>query len=220
MGATVTETLRRVKITSVKVISPDVYVIEFRRFFDFDAGQIIKLAWEGGEPRMYSIASGENDEHIQILFNVVGDGYLTPLMARLKPGDEILASGAFGRFTGTKGPAWWIAAGTGIAPFISMLRSGQGGQKKLVHGGRFAHSFYYSDEFQDALGQDYIRCCSRETGEGLFHGRITDYLRQIPALSPEPLYYLCGSAEMVVETRELLLTKGVPFTRVASEIYF
>lgn len=221
MEPTVPDTLTRVRITSVNTVAPDVYTIEFRRYFDFEAGQIIRLAWEEeGEPRLYSIASGEKDSHIQILFNVVGDGFLTPLMARLKPGDEIFASRAFGRYTGTMGPAWWIAVGTGIAPFISMLRSGQGDQKTLVHGGRHAYSFYYSDEFQSALGRDYIRCCSKESGDGLFHGRITDYLKQVPVLPQESLYYLCGSAEMVVETRELLLARGVPWTRVVSEIYF
>ena len=33
-------------------------------------------------------------------------------------------------------------------------------------------------------------------------------------------YYLCGSAEMVVEIRDILIEKGIPFDRIISEIYF
>ncbi len=215
------EKMHRVKVTRIETIARDVYVLEFERFFNFEAGQIIRLGWEEkSDPRLYSIASGEKDRHIQILFNVVGDGYLTPLMSRLKAGDEIFSSLPFGRFTGTSGPAWWIASGTGIAPFISMLRSGQDQNKTVIHGGRFADSFYYSEEFLPGLGSNYFRCCSRCEGDGLFHGRITDYLRQLPSLPAEPLYYLCGSAEMVVDTRDLLISRGVAFTRIVSEIYF
>ncbi len=39
---------------------------------------------------------------------------------------------------------------------------------------------------------------------------------------PDPglKYYLCGSAEMVVDTRDILIRKGVPFDQIISEIYF
>jgi ferredoxin--NADP+ reductase len=33
-------------------------------------------------------------------------------------------------------------------------------------------------------------------------------------------YYLCGSAEMVVESREILISKGIPFNNIVAEIYF
>lgn len=216
-----TEGLTQVEITRLDEIAEKVYILEYDRFFDFEAGQIVKLAWPGQDkPRLYSIASGEKDSKIQILFNVVGDGYLTPLMAGLRPGNTLLSSKALGKFTGTEGPAWWIAQGTGIAPFASMFRSGQTGSKKLIHGGRSIRTFYFQDEFMAKMGTDYVRCSSREAGEGLFPGRVTDYIRQFKELPADSLYYLCGSAEMVVETRDLLIERKVPFSRIVSEIYF
>jgi len=213
--------LSRVRVESIREIADKVYVLEFRRFFEFEAGQIISIALAGNEePRMYSIASGEKDENIQLLFNVVADGRLTPLLSCLKAGDYIWSSAGFGKFTGTAGEAWWIAQGSGIAPFASMFRSGQTQHKHLVHGGRFSDSFYYSDEFEPVLSDRYIRCCSRDEIPGVFHGRVTDYLNSLPFVSPEPLYYLCGSSEMVVETRDILIKKGVPFRRIVGEIYF
>jgi ferredoxin--NADP+ reductase len=125
-----------------------------------------------------------------------------------------------GKFSGTGGPAWWIAQGTGIAPFASMFRSGQTNNKTLVHGGRHHDSFYYRDEFIPILGERYIRCSSKDSGDSVFHGRVTDYLKSIDRLPVGSLYYLCGSAEMVVETRDILIEKGIPFINIISEIYF
>ena len=34
------------------------------------------------------------------------------------------------------------------------------------------------------------------------------------------MYYLCGSADMVVEVRDILIGKGIPFGHIISEIYF
>jgi ferredoxin--NADP+ reductase len=208
-------------VESIREIAEGVFVLDFKRFFEFEAGQIISITLAGnGVPRMYSIASGEHHENIQVLFNVVNDGHLTPVLSCLKAGDNIWSSAGFGKFTGTDGEAWWIAQGTGIAPFASMFRSGQQKNKFLIHGGRYSGSFYYSDEFEPVLKDHYIRCCSRDDVPGVFHGRVTDFLNSLTSLRPESLYYLCGSSEMVVETRDILIKKGVPFKRIVGEIYF
>ncbi len=221
MTVNVSQNLVRVQVESVLEIAKGVFTLEFRRFFEFEAGQIISIALsEKEDPRMYSIASGEQDENIQVLFNVVKEGHLTPSLASLKAGDSIWCSKGFGKFTDNSGPAWWIAQGTGIAPFAAMFRSGHQEEKFLIHGGRNGDSFYYSDEFLPVLNDRYVRCCSRDRVAGAFHGRVTDYLNSLPSLSPEALYYLCGSSEMVVETRDILIKKGVPFKRIVGEIYF
>jgi ferredoxin--NADP+ reductase len=33
-------------------------------------------------------------------------------------------------------------------------------------------------------------------------------------------YYLCGSAEMVVDVRDILIAKGIPYEQIFAEIYF
>ena len=210
-----------VVIERLDEIAPDVYILEFLRFFDFEPGQVIKLSWgKDEEPRLYSVASGINDQYIQIVFNLVNDGSLTPKMAHIRAGDKLYASKAFGKFVCGDGPAWWIAAGTGIAPFASMFRSGLTENKMLIHGGKHSQSFYYSDEFEGTLGENYVRCSSQEKVEGAYHGRLTNYLRELNELPSKAVYYLCGSSEMVVETRDILISKGVNYNQIISEIYF
>ena len=146
---------------------------------------------------------------------------MSPNLAALKAGDTLYVSAPFGSFYGTTKPAVFIASGTGVAPFASMMRSGLHKEKILIHGGRSLDSFYFKEEFMEILGEEnYIRCCSQEKGDGVYEGRLTNYLREQEKLSPDKKYYLCGQAEMVVETRDLLIEKGIPFENIIAEIYF
>ena len=212
--------LRFCELTNNEEISPGVHIISFLRDFDFIPGQVIKIAVNiNHAPRIYSICSGNNEKEIRILFNIKDDGYLTPKLAGMIPGEKILVSKPYGSFLGNKDKAWWIATGTGIAPFYSMIKSGLTGNKTLLHGVRHLNQFYFEDELEEALDNNYIRCCSGETSCNTIHGRVTDYLDQIESL-PDVKYYLCGKALMVVEVRDILIKKGIRFEKILAEIYF
>ena len=76
------------------------------------------------------------------------------------------------------------------------------------------------DDINALLGSDYIRCSSSEQDENVYSGRVTEYLDEHPSLNPGLKYYICGNAEMVVDTRDILINKGIPFDHIISEIYF
>jgi ferredoxin--NADP+ reductase len=172
------------------------------------------------DARLYSIASGENDPDIDLLYNIKPGGKLTPNLAALKPGDTMWITVPFGTYESSAEPAYWIAAGTGIAPFYSMYRSGLGSTKTLIHGSRTLDAFYFSERLKGDFGSRYVRCCSQQEGDGVFHGRVTQYLQQLDNLPEDQKYYLCGGAEMVVECRDILLGKGIAFSHIVAEIYF
>jgi len=210
-----------VSLTFTEELSRDIYLIGFKRNFQFKAGQVIGIAMEPyGSRRLYSICSGEQEEEVHILYKVVEEGYLTPQLSDLEAGDVIWITEPGGEFTGDREPAVWIATGTGIAPFYSMFRSGLAEQKTLILGNRYLEQFHFFEEFATQLGENYIRCCTAETDERVYPGRVTQFLEEQAELDPKLKYYLCGSAEMVVETRDILISKGIPFDRIISEIYF
>lgn len=201
-------------------ISSGIHVISFNRNFDFAPGQVVKIAIDREHPpRIYSICSGNRENEVLILFNIKEDGFLTPKLGAMIPGDKILVSKPYGSFLGTSGSAWWIATGTGMAPFYSMLRSGLEENKTLVHGVSYLNQFYFEDELEYILGENYVRCCSRESSCDVVPGRVTEYLKNLPRL-PDVKYYVCGSALMVVEVRDLLIEKGILFENILAEIYF
>ena len=210
-----------VTLTFTEELSPGIFMFGFYRDFQFTAGQVIGIALaEDGPRRLYSICSGETDREVLILYNVVEEGFLTPRLSDLEKGDTIWITEPRGEFTCNHDPAVWIAAGTGIAPFHSMFRSGLGDNKILIHGNRYLEQFHFYDEFFSQLGKKYIRCCTGESDPGVFHGRVTAYLAENPLPGPGLKYYLCGKAEMVTESRDILIEKGIPFDRIISEIYF
>jgi ferredoxin--NADP+ reductase len=213
--------LSEVTITGNQEISPDVHLISWKRENSFNPGQVVKIAFDREmAPRIYSICGGNDEFEIRVLFNIKEEGILTPRLASVIPGMKIFASSPYGSFKDDKKPAWWIATGTGIAPFYSMFRSGISENKTLIHGARQLNQFYFEDELEWAMGERYIRCCSQQQSCNVFPGRVTKYLEEIDDLPTNINYYLCGKALMVVEVRDLLILRGVPFQNILAEIYF
>jgi ferredoxin/flavodoxin---NADP+ reductase len=201
-------------------VAPDVRRLSFARAWDFVPGQSVALTLDlAVPPRFYSIASGTGDALVDVLYDIVSDGLLTPRLATLVPGDLVYASAPFGAFQDAKGPSCWIATGTGIAPFLSMARSAPVQGKMLVHGSKTIAGLFERQYFQSLLGEAYVPCCTREPGEGVFSGRPTAWLsfRALPAMDR---YLLCGNSLMVVDARDILIGRGVPFANVVAEIYF
>ncbi len=208
-------------ITRVEEIAPEVFIIYVRRPFDFQSGQVCALKLnEEDELRYYSIATGEQEDELGFLFNIYPGGLLTPELAKSPVGRTLYVSEPTGTFVMPNESATLIATGTGVAPFISTLRSGKVTNKRLIHGARTVETLYGREEFVEALGENYIPCCSKDQGEGIFPGRLTEYLRHNFTLVEDERFYICGSPEMVVTVRDLLLEKGVNFENILSEIYF
>jgi len=212
--------LIKTPVSKLEEIAPGVFLLSFTRYFDFIPGQVVAVN-NGVEhlSKLYWISSGYNDPEIKILFNVKEDGFLSPNLASCSADDKILVSKAFGNFICTEDDAWWIASGTGIAPFASMVLSGRCRNNVLIHGGRTLKSFYFEKEIASRMGKSYIRCCAEEIGNGVYEGRFTQFLTEQPLLPPDKKYYLCGKSEMIVETREILINKGIPDGNIISEIY-
>ena len=142
--------------------------------FGFVAGQWLsfKTNKPDGEEitRAYSIASPPDDNNRLVLcLNRVQDGFMSNFLCDMKEGDEIGCQGPFGDFI-LRPPmrdTIFIATGTGIAPFRSMLQwllsssrestpdgrerpsstDAQGHQLWLIFGNRTEGDIYYHDEF-------------------------------------------------------------------------
>jgi ferredoxin--NADP+ reductase len=210
-----------VKVIDNVAISPGVFLISWRQDGTFIPGQVVRVSIDRLQPpRIYSVCGGNLDEKISILFNIKEDGYLTPRLAATIPGDGLLVSKPYGSFHSDHSPAFWIATGTGIAPFYSMFQSGLSDHKVLIHGARHLNQFYFEDELEWAMGDNYVRCCSREQACNVFPGRITNYLLEMNHFPKDYKYYLCGKSLMVVEVRDLLIANGIPYENIYAEIYF
>jgi ferredoxin/flavodoxin---NADP+ reductase len=212
--------LETVRVAGNAEIAPGIYRLSFPRTWEFVPGQSIALTLDPRLPaRFYSIASGTRDALVEVLYDLVPDGELTPRLAMLAPGDELLCSAPFGAFRDTDGPSCWVATGTGIAPFVSMARSGGTEGKLLIHGSRTVAGFMERDFFSSRMNGRYVPCCTREKGAGVYEGRPTAWLTMQPLPAAER-FLLCGNSGMVVDARDILIGRGVKFADVIAEIYF
>ena len=186
------------KITKKQVWTEGLFTISVKidGVKPFVPGQFLHLALPGGanpdkpdQPqrinRPYSVASPFGPE-LEFFIVLVPDGQLTPKLWALEEGDTVEVSDAgAGRFTLNKAPdadaLWLIATGTGLAPYIAMLRTDQAWESYekivLVHGVRHHRDLAYTEEldwFQKKFPQrfKFVQSLTREEADGCLHGRI------------------------------------------------
>lgn len=188
--------------------------------FSFSPGQRIRVFRDGDE-RDYSIVSAQDDGHLTLCIRRVPGGRVTEALARLTTGASVDFAGPFGYLSWRPAdrPTVFVATGTGVAPFVAMLRSGAAGFV-LMHGVRDSSELYYASELRRAA-RIYVPCLSAAgTGapRGAFAGRVTDYLRA--ALAPGIYdFLLCGRREMIGEAVGIIDERFVG-SRVHTEVYF
>ncbi|SFR33543.1 FAD-binding oxidoreductase [Halogeometricum limi] len=94
--------------------------------FEYVPGQYARISYDDEEPRVYSIASSPNSDHVELCIRRVPGGELTPdLCDELEAGDDLFVRGPFGDELMLKEPSdrdvVFVATGTGVAPFKSMI---------------------------------------------------------------------------------------------------
>ena len=194
--------------------------------FGFVPGQWLSLkeSKPDGEEitRAYSIASPPDGNRFALCLNRVQDGFMSNYLCDLKAGAEISAQGPFGDFI-LRPPlrdTIFIATGTGIAPYRSMLHwlfaepsRHQEKQFWLLFGSRHEKDIYYHDEFLRLTAEHknfhYLPTLSKggPTWEGL-RGYVQEHVAQIVDGRMDMHAYICGLDKMVSANRELLKSLG------------
>ena len=206
--------------------------------FGFVAGQWLsaKEHKADGEEitRAYSIASPPNGSNrFAFCLNRVVDGFMSNFLCDLEPGAEVPFQGPFGNFI-LRPPmrdTLFIATGTGIAPFRSMLHwvladqsRHQGRQLWLLFGSRTESDIYYHNEFQELAAQhpnfQYLPTLSRGVPEwkGL-RGYVQEHVPGIVGHRQEAHAYICGLDRMVSANRSLLKDLGWDRKSIVVEKY-
>ncbi|QGY43857.1 oxidoreductase [Maribellus comscasis] len=210
------------KVLEIRNLTENTFVVTLPKSrFKFIAGQHISLSIEGDyQSREYSIYSAEEGQNLEILVKEVEGGYFSPKLKHLKKGDMVEVHGPFGKFgLDTKKQVThkhvFIASGTGIAPFHSMVKSYPNLDYRLIHGVRHMEEAYEKNHY----GEDrYFLCTSRDK-DGDFNGRVTDYIKQAE-FDKNTAFYLCGNSDMIFDAMEILKDKGFDRDSVNVEVYF
>lgn len=206
--------------------------------FGFVPGQwlSVKANTPDGEEitRAYSIASPPSENgHFAFCLNRVQDGFMSNHLCNLEDGAKITFQGPFGDFI-LRPPlrdTVFIATGTGIAPFRSMLHwllaesdRHQERQFWLLFGARHEQDIYYREEFERLAAEHanfrFLPTLSRAGSEwkGL-RGYVQQHLGEIVGMRSDIHAYICGLDKMVKANRELLKSLGWDRTSIRYEKY-
>lgn len=201
-------------------------------------GQPIDL--EGYVFRAYSVASSPYDEFIEFFSVVIPEGEFTSKVNHIQVGDSLLLNTTpFGYLTLARyqlplpNDLWLLATGTGLAPFLSILKTIEVWQQYqriiLVYSARTSQELAYQAEIgsiKSIYGDDgaafvFLPIVTREadyTGEKaripnlILSGKLTQLVRQ--KLDKERSHVmLCGNPQMVEDTKEALKSIGLTMNR-------
>ena len=213
---------KKLTVVETRELTSSAYVLRMEREdIAFRPGQCVILGLPGKqEMREYSIYNGTDDPCLEVLIKLVDEGCVSRQLKRCSKGDTILMEGPVGFFTLrvediTTRRYVFVASGTGIAPFHSMVKSCPELDYAVLHGVREGADAYDRGAY---ASERHTLCTSRDDS-GDFHGRVTDYLRQHPG-DPSALYQLCGNVKMIDDVCDILEGQGVPVDNIRSEVYF
>jgi len=202
----------------------------------FTPGQYIQLECPayGGSPepiyRAYSIASPPSDDHhIELIIRLAPGGICTTwVFTMLKEGDAVRLNGPYGEFRLSDDPdreMIWIAGGSGMAPFWSIVRHmrEQGIERRCRYffGAVRRRDLFLVDELRqlekDLPGFRFIPALSGPEEGDHWEGEtglITEMVDRHLDDGANEEGYLCGSAGMIDASVKVLNGKGIPEERI------
>lgn len=227
-------------VKKFRMLTPTVFEVCFDTAdsFHFEAGQFISVVIPGAGPkgrdlrRAYSIASGPETRPVELCVKLVEEGPGTNFLYKLKEGDTFRGFAPYGDFVYEPKPgrhACFIATGTGIAPFRSMVTSKAYQEQPpasalCLLGVRQQDELLYLDSMAQMDGLKWVSAVSQpSTNWSGYKGRVTDYIRnELGAEYPwkETEFYLCGNGGMISEVKAILADRGVEKDSIHQEIYY
>jgi len=227
------------EVTGFRELTPTVFEVTFNPIPDlsFEAGQFISIIVPGAGPhgrdlrRAYSIASSPQGQAVELCVKLVEGGPGTNFLYQLRPGNHFRGMAPYGDFVyepRSGRHVCFIATGTGIAPFRSMILSDHFKKNPPLStacllGVSEEAEVLYDTEMQAQANLRWVPCVSRPKGEWKgFRGRVTDYLRSLGSDYPwlETDFYLCGGGAMIDEVKQILGGFGVTKDSIHQEVYF
>ena len=208
-----------VNVTEVEHYTDRLFRIrtERPRTFRFTAGEFVMIGLDNWSEKLqknkpimraYSLTSGPYDEYLEFYSIKVPNGPLTSKLQHIKVGDELIVGD---KPTGTLtlnnlalgGNLWLLATGTGIAPFISLLRDpttyDHFDQIHLYWSVRTAAELQAYDSFLQEQGINYTATVTQDPKWSYKNIRITNIIRSgeiAPNLEPkEHKIMICGSLD-------------------------
>lgn len=211
--------------------------------FAFEPGQYATLGLMGTEGKLVqrpmSISSSADDtSEYEFFIRLVQGGAFTTLLWERSVGDPMNIKGPKGKFLlqDDRRTCLFIASGTGLAPFISMIETlrGRGLTRDVVllHGVSYDYDLAWRDQLSELEASGgfplrYVGTISRPQQCPGWSGRtgrvetiVAPVMDELGLTAENATIYLCGNPDMVSAVEETAEARGYPPEQVRKELYW
>lgn len=217
----------KVKILEIENLTHDVkrFVMEKPEGYTFVPGQATEAAinkpeWRE-EKRPFTFTSRNDDPYLEFIIKKypVNNG-TTAALHKLTAGDELLIDDAWGVMS-YKGPGVFIAGGTGITPFLAILRQLQKQNNtkgnKLIYSNKTEGDCILKDELTQLLGPDFINLVTDAERDGKINGRVDRDLLGNSITDFSQYFYVCGPEKFMEAVTGALPDLGADKSKIIVE---
>lgn len=217
--------MEEIKVTGIRNSTHDVLVITTEKpdGLVFETGQAVDIAinnrqWKQ-EIRPFTFTSLPTDDFLEFTIKIYPEHKgMTNALRDLKEGDTLLIGEVFGDIK-YKGEGVFIAGGSGVTPFLAIIKqliANQAlGNNKLVFANKTEADIIEKEFLQQTLGKNLVNVLSYEEKPGFEKGYINK--EHIASNNKNALYYLCGPEPMMNAVLSVLEELGVAKSHVVME---
>lgn len=208
----------KVKIKQKKWLTHDVMQLTLERpeNYTYKAGYAVEATLDDQKYKddwsPFTLTSLNGDDDLQFTIKTYPEhNGLTLALSKLEEGDSYLITDPWDSFE-NKGPGVFIAGGTGVTPFIALLKQlkldGNIEGSTLIFANKAEKDIFMYDQFKEMLGDNFINVLSREKNEKYLHGRVDkDFLKKHVSNFDQP-FYLCGPDNFADDIKDHLKKLG------------
>lgn len=226
----------KAKILDIKTEAENIklFKLELKEKLSFLPGQSIALTIHDpqanilNQKRYYSVASSPDQQHVELLIKDTSSHSGHYVYEHLAVGDELEVEGPFGKMVLPQSftRATFIAGGSGISPFLSMIR-----QLHKTQPNTPLHLFYSTKKVGEAAFHDeftelhkkgsltYVHTVTQEPTWKGNKGRITKEFLEKNLTTKEGIFFICGPSQMIKDTVEILKQLNIPESSIIIERY-
>lgn len=228
-------------ITDVVKETPNVTLFrlesEDKAKMNFSPGMFVMLTYidpitKTEMARAFSIASAPSQDFLEFYINMI-HGEFTSHLDTAKIGDVYYVTGPYGqfRFSPTAdGKVLFVAGGTGLAPFMSMLREirllSSGNDIVLLYSVRYPDEIIRKDELAELTKQINLKTVvtvTRPRPDGGWTGQTghidAEMIKTYALDLAERVPYICGPLPFVKAVKDALVSLGVPAARIKADVW-
>ena len=186
----------------------------------FLPGQYVNIDVPGGsDHRSYSFSSAPGERQMGFLIKKIPGGLMGDWLESAQPGERLSLTGPMGSFylRDGEGPLLFLAGGTGLAPFLSMLevlaRAGSRRHIHLIYGVTRDLDLVLVDQLAAYAGRlpnfTFATVVADPASDHPRKGWVTQHMPGEMLAGPGVEVYLCGPPPMVDAVRHYLDEQGI-----------